>query len=124
MQELDSGEEFELLFNEAPSEESAQLSSDDKERVYSYLEKRREHHSQDLPGVSEGLSLQGVTPGTWLGFHDGDHPTMAKTALFDQENNLYLFVDREGRKIRELSPENLKDLLDRGLVDILQTRSN
>ena len=45
--------------------------------------------------------------GTWLGFHDGDAPLMAKLAVHDPELNLYIFVNREGIKMRQLNQQEL-----------------
>ena len=62
--------------------------------------------------------------GAWLGFHDGDTPLMAKLAVHDREQDQYIFVNREGIKMRQLSKLELLKLMDSGLVDILQTNSN
>ena len=62
--------------------------------------------------------------GTWLGFHDGATPMMAKLAVHDSQQDNYIFVNREGIKLRELSKRQLIKLIDDGLVDILQTQSS
>ncbi|MEP1593614.1 MAG: DUF1631 family protein [Halieaceae bacterium] len=62
--------------------------------------------------------------GAWLGFHDGDTPIMARLAVHDREQGDFIFVNREGIKLRQLSSEALASLIDRGQVDILETRSN
>lgn len=62
--------------------------------------------------------------GAWLGFHDGDMPMMAKLAVHDPENNKFIFVNRKGVKLREVSTAELARLIDDGLVDILETHSN
>ncbi len=62
--------------------------------------------------------------GAWLGFHDGDTPIMARLAVHDREQGSYIFVNREGIKLRQLSSGELASLIDQGLVDILETRSN
>ena len=62
--------------------------------------------------------------GTWLGFHDGATPMMAKLAVHDSQQDNYIFVNREGMKLRELSQGQLMQLMDDGLVDILQTQSS
>ena len=62
--------------------------------------------------------------GAWLGFHDGDTPLLAKLAVHDRENNNYIFVNRSGIKMRELNSHELLLLIKKGLVDILETRSN
>jgi hypothetical protein len=62
--------------------------------------------------------------GAWLGFHDGDTPLLAKLAVHDRELDQYFFVNREGIKMRQLSKRELLNLLDRGLVDVLEANSN
>lgn len=65
-----------------------------------------------------------ILMGTWMGFHDGDKPLMAKLAAYDKKRDTYIFVDREGIKMRDLKKLELVSLMDTGLVDILETRSN
>jgi len=62
--------------------------------------------------------------GTWLGFHDGETPLMARLAVHDPEEGYYIFVNRNGVKMRQVSSEELLKLIDTGLVDILETNSN
>ena len=62
--------------------------------------------------------------GAWLGFHDGDTPLLAKLAVHDRERDSYIFVNRNGIKMRDLNSQELLRLVDQGLVDILETRSN
>ena len=62
--------------------------------------------------------------GTWLGFHDGDTPLLAKLAVHDREQNNYIFVNRSGIKMRQLNSAELLALMDKGLVDVLETRSS
>jgi len=63
-----------------------------------------------------------IPMGTWLGFHDGEFPMMAKLAVHDRQNENFIFVDREGIRLRDMTRNQLLDLIDRDLVDILQTR--
>ena len=63
-----------------------------------------------------------VPMGAWLGFHDGETPIMAKLAVFDPRRDNYIFVNRKGIAMRELNRAELLSLMDRGLVDILETR--
>ncbi|MEH6608623.1 MAG: DUF1631 family protein [Halioglobus sp.] len=72
--------------------------------------------------TSEGHTL--IAMGTWLGFHDGETPIMAKLAVHDRKLNSYIFVNREGIKLRQHTREELSELFDQGLVDILETHSN
>jgi hypothetical protein len=62
--------------------------------------------------------------GAWLGFHDGETPLMARLAVYDLENDHYIFVNRQGVKMRQVSRLELLNLIDNELVDILETRSN
>jgi hypothetical protein len=62
--------------------------------------------------------------GAWLGFHDGDKPLLAKLAAHDKENDNYIFVDREGIKMRQLSTSELRSLMAKGLVEVLEAQSN
>ncbi|MHA7817183.1 MAG: DUF1631 family protein [Pseudohaliea sp.] len=64
-----------------------------------------------------------VPMGAWLGFHDGETPIMAKLAVYDPRRDNYIFVNRRGIALRELSRAELLALIDEGLVDILETRS-
>ena len=124
VREIDTDEAFELSFDDNGVDNPDALSESERQRIEEYLAKRRQRDSQAADSSTDSAFDFGVSPGTWLGFHDGDQPTMAQMAVFDQEQGLYIFVNREGRKLRELGREALKDLMDRGLVDILQTREN
>ncbi|HBO14479.1 MAG TPA: hypothetical protein DD491_16950 [Halieaceae bacterium] len=64
-----------------------------------------------------------VPMGAWLGFHDGETPIMAKLVVFDPRREHYIFVNRRGIALREISRSELLELIDDGLVDILETRS-
>ena len=61
--------------------------------------------------------------GVWLGFHDGDIPIMAKLAVYDPSRDNYIFVNRQGISLRQISRPELLALVDGGLVDILETQS-
>jgi hypothetical protein len=62
--------------------------------------------------------------GAWLGFHDGETPLMARLAVHDPEEGYYIFVNRNGVKMRQVSSQELHQLIDSGLVEILETNSN
>jgi hypothetical protein len=62
--------------------------------------------------------------GTWIGFHDRDPPLMARVAVRDMEKDSYIFTNREGIKLRELTVAQLMALIDRDMVDILERKSN
>ena len=65
-----------------------------------------------------------IPMGTWLGFHDRDPPLMAKIVARDLEKNSYIFTNREGIKMRELTVPQLVALIDRDMVDILERKTN
>lgn len=73
--------------------------------------------------AQEGAEIQ-IQMGTWLGFHDGDTPMMAKLAVHDREQDSYIFVNREGIKMRSLNKAELLSLIENNLVDILEARSH
>ncbi|MEZ5573438.1 MAG: DUF1631 family protein [Halioglobus sp.] len=93
-----------------------------------YLVERLDHPARD----SEELSVHGeldereinLPMGAWLGFHDGEMPLMAKLAVHDTEEDYFIFVNRKGVKMRQISRLKLLQLIDNGMVDILQTNSN
>ncbi len=61
-----------------------------------------------------------LTIDTWLGFHDVEVPMMARLAVHDPAEDRYIFVNRKGMKMRELTKAQLLRLIDDGQVDILQ----
>jgi chemotaxis protein histidine kinase CheA len=65
-----------------------------------------------------------ISMGTWLGFHDGDTPLMAKLAVHDTVQDSFIFVNREGIKMRSLNKRELFSLINNNLVEILEARSN
>lgn len=71
----------------------------------------------------DAVSLD-LPSGTWLGFHDGETPLMARLAVHDPDEDQYIFVNRKGVKLRTTSGAELRSLIDRDLVDILETKSN
>lgn len=74
------------------------------------------------PTADEAKPLVDVPMGAWLGFHDGETPIMAKLAVYDPRRGYYIFVNRKGISMREISDQELVSLMDQGLVDILETR--
>lgn len=74
-------------------------------------------------GVAAAPELN-LLMGTWLGFHDGDTPLLAKLAVHDREQNNYIFVNRSGIKMRQLNSQELSALMESGMVDVLETRSS
>ena len=69
------------------------------------------------------LQLQ-IPIGTWLGFHDREPPIMARAAVRDLDKDSYIFTNREGIKLRELTVPQLVTLIERDMVDILERKTS
>ena len=80
--------------------------------------------SVDNPYESNTVVKLQIPMGTWMGFHDRDPPLMAKVAVRDLEKDSYIFTNREGIKLRELTVPQLVALIDRDMVDILERKTN
>ena len=80
--------------------------------------------SVDTPYESNTVVKLQLPMGTWLGFHDRDPPLMARVAVRDMEKDSYIFTNREGIKLRELTVSQLIALIDRDMVDILERKTN
>lgn len=78
----------------------------------------------DTPPASTEPGTLELPSGTWLGFHDGEAPLMARLAVHDPDDDQYIFVNRQGVKLRTTSGAELASLIDQGLVDILETKNN
>jgi hypothetical protein len=78
----------------------------------------------DPPQKNNTIVKLQIPMGTWLGFHDRDPPLMAKIVACDLEKNSYIFTNREGIKMRELTVPQLVALIDRDMIDILERRTN
>ena len=78
----------------------------------------------DPPQETSTIVKLQIPMGTWLGFHDRDPPLMAKIVACDLEKNSYIFTNREGIKMRELTVPQLVALIDRDMIDILERRTN
>ena len=76
----------------------------------------------DSPTSSTSLNIPRCT---WLAFRDGDgeEVVLARLAVYNREQNEYIFVDRHGIKTRQLSGKELMIIMTRGLMDILEARS-
>ena len=61
--------------------------------------------------------------GAWIWFHDGNSPLMAKLVTYEAEQDNYIFVDREGKKLRDVPGKEMHRLMDQTLVEVLHTRS-
>ena len=80
--------------------------------------------SASSPYESNTIVKLQIPMGTWIGFHDRDPPLMARVAVRDIEKDSYIFTNREGIKLRELTVAQLMALIDRDMVDILERKSN
>ena len=49
---------------------------------------------------------------------------MARLAVHDLEGDYYIFVNRKGVKMRQITRLELLKLIDDGMVDILEAHSN
>ena len=76
--------------------------------------------SADQPYDRNAILKLQIPIGTWLGFHDREPPIMAKVAVRDLDNDSYIFTNRDGIKLRELTVPQLIALIDRDMVDILE----
>ena len=86
----------------------------------------KNQESDENAPVAEQMVERNLTlpMGTWLGFHDGNMPMMARLAVHDTEDDKFIFVNRKGIKLRELSKAQMLRLIDDGMVDILQRSSS
>ena len=71
----------------------------------------------------ESVNAPDLPLGAWLGFHDGETPSLARVAVHDQQSDVYILVNREGIKLREITRSELLSLRERGLVEILESKS-
>ena len=76
--------------------------------------------SADQPYDRNAILKLQIPIGTWLGFHDREPPIMAKVAVRDLDNDSYIFTNRDGIKLRELTVPQLVALIERDMVDILE----
>ncbi len=107
------------------------LSQSEQEQIASYLSQRQKRLDRDAAAAEAETATEPVPErsgrapvrlqlGSWLGFNDSGQAVTAKLAAHDRERGVYIFVDRAGNPLRELSKKDLQDLLDRGQIDLLQ----
>jgi hypothetical protein len=113
---IDSTEQLEILAD-ATTWDTEQKTVDEPAR-----HSRPDNADKSAPITETNVELN-LPMGAWLGFHDGDKPLMAKLAVHDREKDNYIFVNRQGIKMLQLSKQVLLQMMDDGLVDILQTNS-
>lgn len=90
---------------------------------------RTEPRREQVPATDQPFDRQTIVKlqipmGTWMGFHDREPPMMAQVAVRDLERDTYIFTNREGIKLRELTVNQLISLIDRNMVDILERKTN
>lgn len=129
-------EQAEQLKREQAEQERLQLAHEREET------KRLQQKWEDVTGQFVGGSADGREPPvgvdepvddsglniprcSWLGFRDGDgeEVVLARLAVYNRQEDQYLFVDRYGMKVRQLNSRELLLILSRGLIDILEARS-
>ncbi len=107
---------------------SERASADEEEPVELPVALAAADETDALPATEPPFDGQTVVKlqlpmGTWLGFHDREPPLMAKVAVRDPEKDSYIFTNRAGVKLRELTVNQLLALIDRDMVDILERKS-
>jgi hypothetical protein len=96
-------------------------------RQEEYLHRKRERdrkrsRTEDVH-PAEATNEFKLPIGAWIWFHDGNSPLMAKLVTYEAEQDNYIFVDREGKKLRDVSGKEMHRLMDETLVEVLHTRS-
>ena len=80
--------------------------------------------SADQPFDTKTVLQLQIPIGTWLGFHDREPPIMARVAVRDLNKDSYIFTNREGIKLRELTVPQLGTLIERDMVDVLERKTS
>ena len=79
--------------------------------------------AMDRPAAAAERSKSTIVPvGIWLGFHDEDVSTMVKLAVYDRANDNYIFANKQGFLVRQMSTPDLLELIENQLVDIIERR--
>ncbi|MDG1066642.1 MAG: DUF1631 family protein [Luminiphilus sp.] len=111
--------------NDSPSKlQQKRKETEGTEQWHPTLKKNQPPAFTETPFESHTIVKLQIPMGTWLGFHDRDPPLMAKIVACDLEKNSYIFTNREGIKMRELTVPQLVALIDRDMVDILERKTN
>jgi len=67
----------------------------------------------------------GLEMGDWVAFHDEEVPLLARLVMHDRASDSFIFVNRDGAKIRELNRlEILRLIAAQELVSIERYQSN
>jgi len=88
-------------------------------------EPEKNTHTGESTDQRSATAKPGAGPvpiGVWLGFHDQDTSTMAKLAVYDRGNDRYIFANKQGYLVRELSTPDLLQLIESELVVIIERR--
>jgi hypothetical protein len=108
-------------------ERSLEKAGESEKRLTPLTWQTQDNHEDPGPPSAPGPASErhiNLPMGAWLGFHDGETPLMARLAVHDLEGDFYIFVNRQGVKMRQVSKLELLKLIDSGMVDILETISN
>lgn len=91
-----------------------------------------DNESESTAGMEAGQAMERpaaerskttiVPVGIWLGFHDEDVSTMVKLAVYDRGNDNYIFANKQGFLVRQMSTPDLLELIENQLVDIIERR--
>jgi hypothetical protein len=76
----------------------------------------------ETAAIDESSLIPDLPNGTWMGFHDGETPLLAKLTMHDRQRGIYIFTNREGVKLRQLHQSEFLDLIEQGMVDIMESR--
>jgi multidrug efflux pump subunit AcrA (membrane-fusion protein) len=113
-----------------PSQQSAPQNREAPSDHHSHTELSAPHNDPNAMPATEApyesntvVKLQ-LPMGTWMGFHDREPPMMARVAVRDLEKDSYIFTNRDGIKLRELTVAQLIGLIERDMVDILERKTN
>jgi hypothetical protein len=112
--EQDEAKGFQARWEEASRQHCERLADEHQHPVRS--------QAAVTPSLSGGTDLNLPRCG-WLGFRDGKEAMLARLAVYDREQDNYIFVDRYGMKMRQLDGQELMLIMARGLLDILEARS-
>jgi Protein of unknown function (DUF1631) len=117
-----SAEEPEVIAQDNAQHDADQIS--DQEHIAQVAHGNEPERESSLEQANDRERRINLPMGAWLGFHDGEMPLMARLAVHDTEADYFIFVNRQGVKMRQVSRLELLDLIDRGLIDILEANSN
>ena len=65
--------------------------------------------------------VQALTVGDWVNFGQNDKRKLAKLAWKSEDATLFIFVDREGKRVREVDASELSLLFESGELSLTDT---